>query len=129
MTLCKAVAYMEGSSDCMEIGVQEECYEEFVAAYEECIEQYGVACSYVFAKFPLEVGEGSATGQTINYCELMKYIIQLPPRPIPPVVLPEPPIGEPTPEIDPVVPVYPTIPDPPFVSGRIWWYHSDHLSH
>ncbi len=23
----------------------------------------------------------------------------------------------------------PTIPNPPFISGRIWWYHSDHVSH
>ncbi|MGG5506463.1 MULTISPECIES: hypothetical protein [unclassified Myroides] len=138
MTICKAVAYLEGNSDCMEVDAYEKCYEEFVTAYEECIEQYGVVCSSIFSKYPLERGKDSETGQTINYCELISFIIQLPPRPVPPVELPEQPRpgegggstgGGSTPEIDPVVPTYPTIPDPPLISGRIWWYHSDHLSH
>ncbi|MDM1045763.1 hypothetical protein HXZ87_13095, partial [Myroides sp. R163-1] len=130
MSTCEAVKYMEEHSDCFDVVVIEDCYKEFIAAYEDCIRLYGEECMRVFEKYELEAPESSGGMSSIDYCNLLELIIRPPVRPVPPVVLPEAPTpeeGEGESEIDPVIPDEPVIPEPPYRSGKIWWYHSDHL--
>ncbi|WP_413514095.1 SpvB/TcaC N-terminal domain-containing protein [Myroides odoratus] len=127
MGMCEAVKYMEEHSDCFDIEVIEDCYKEFISAYENCILLYGEECIKVFDKYGLEVSESTEGSGSIDYCKLLELIIRPPVRPTPEV--PEP--TTPTPgggtEVDPVIPNPPVIPLPPYRQGKIWWYHSDHL--
>ncbi|WP_410877601.1 RHS repeat-associated core domain-containing protein [Myroides sp. DW712] len=130
MGMCEAVKYMEEHSDCFDVEVIEDCYKEFLSAYQDCLEMYGRACAESFEKYYLEAIAAAEITGSIDYCDLIKVIIRPPVRPTPPVVLPEPPTpdeGSADSEIDPVVPDPPVIPELPYRPGKIWWYHSDHL--
>ncbi|WP_197429551.1 SpvB/TcaC N-terminal domain-containing protein [Myroides odoratus] len=139
MDMCEAVAYMEKNSDCFDIEVVENCYKEFLSAYENCLLLYSEEleiiysggdtsvyrepeydCIWYIIKFPVDSTE-------IDYCELLKYMKVPPKKPNPPVVLPEIPTPGEVTEVDPVVPELPVIPERPYRQGKIWWYHSDHL--
>ena len=132
MRKCEAIDKMRATTDCFDIPDETLCYLEIIRQYEHCIATNSASlCLACFEEF--------LSGETTGYCRMLADlresrcwtdIIPVEPEPEPEYPDVEEPIVEPevpSTEIDPVIPDEPVIPEQPHISGKIWWYHSDHL--
>lgn len=127
LTDCAILEELKSTTDCYTIRTEVECYEEFLEQYWYCYNSTDVDCLLNFEKLLEEFK---------SYCELIEIIRQGPhynPNPVPDPEEIYPEVEEP--EVEPeapedevvVIPNEPVIPEQPHISGKIWWYHSDHL--
>ncbi len=127
---CDVLYYVKKTTSCLEIITITDCYLEFIELYESCTR----ANDYKCLKFLQEL----MTQEELDYCDIVEIIKESEFNVIYPPVIPPvdtfPPVedpvvdpGNPDNETPPVIPNEPIIPEPPFIQGKIWWYHSDHL--
>ncbi|WP_430614161.1 SpvB/TcaC N-terminal domain-containing protein [Flavobacterium sp. JP2137] len=133
LTYCEAIVYMRVHTKCLTIRTETDCYLEFMAVFNECTRLNDYLCVKYLQNLLM---------QGLTYCDIMEivieseYYVDYPPtetgpgkveETFPPVEEPEVEPGDPVQEPDPVIPIGPIIPEPPYREGKIWWYHGDHL--
>ncbi|WP_430613551.1 RHS repeat domain-containing protein [Flavobacterium sp. JP2137] len=127
---CDVLYYIEKTTTCFEIITETDCYLEFIELYENCTRANDYKC--------IKFLQGLMTSEELDYCDIVEIIKESEFNVIYPPVIPPvdtfPPVedpvvdpGNPDNETPPVIPDEPIIPEPPFIQGKIWWYHSDHL--
>ncbi|WP_430613559.1 RHS repeat-associated core domain-containing protein [Flavobacterium sp. JP2137] len=128
---CDVLYYIEKTTTCFEIITETDCYLEFIELYENCTRANDYLCIKYLQNLMM-------TSEELDYCDIVEIIKESEFNVIYPPVIPPvdtfPPVedpvvdpGNPDNETPPVIPDEPIIPEPPFIQGKIWWYHSDHL--